>query len=115
MTSGSAFWSFQITSSRRPSMMCFGVMGRGSSSDGSPFGSVDNQCVGSQYGSIGLLGDGSLWRFGKMVSQKYSTTRFESGTKIGIYLDLDRGELVFTVNGKNAKTGNGSIVHKKEG
>ena len=117
MSSGSAYWSFQITSSKRPSMMCFGVMG--SIDTHSLTLSLtpclgDGQCVGSQYGSIGLLGDGSLWRFGKMICAQHSGTRFEAGTKIGILLDLDRDELVFTVNGQNAKTMRASNVHKIE-
>ncbi len=48
--------------------------------------------------AIGLLGNGSLWRYGQMISSQFTSTQFEAGTKISIYLDMNRRELTFTIN-----------------
>merc|ERR1712228_574010 len=96
---GTAYWSFQINSSQRPTMICIGVVDK----------TFDcKQCIGSNLHSIGLLGDGSLWRNGKMISSQYTVKQFEAGTKIGIFLDMNRRELTFTINDKNAVT---AIAH----
>eukprot|EP01084_Bolivina_argentea_P194437 333605_1 len=86
---GIGYWTIQINSSQRPTMICIGVVTKDF---------YCKKCIGSNINSIGLLGDGSLWRYGQMISSQFTSTQFEAGTKISIYLDMNRRELTFTIN-----------------
>eukprot|EP01083_Nonionella_stella_P035989 98184_1 len=104
ITNGTAYWTLQINSSRQPTMICVGIVSKAFDC---------GKCIGSRPHSIGLLGDGSVWRFGHMISSQFTSNKqFEAGTKIAIYLNLNRGELTFIMNGSEANKND--MKHKME-